>query len=95
MLSMMAEHVLETDIITIIPTFYNYQDIRTFYTVNTTQTFKARHSRHSLSNNKISQLLFLKQVTNPHLSSLCRLELSAVVLTSLSAVCEETLIAFY
>ena len=42
MLSMMAEHVLETDIITIIPTFYNYQDIRTFYTVNTTQTFKAR-----------------------------------------------------
>ena len=40
MLSMMAEHVLETDIITIIPTFYNYQDIRTFYTVNTSQTFK-------------------------------------------------------
>ena len=39
-LSMMAEHVLETDIITIIPTFYNYQDIRTFYTVNTSQIFK-------------------------------------------------------
>ena len=39
-LSVMAEHVIETDIITIIPTFYNYQDIRTFYTVNTSQTFK-------------------------------------------------------
>ena len=39
-LSMMAEHVLETDIITIIPAFYNYQDIRTFYTVNTSQIFK-------------------------------------------------------
>ena len=43
MLSMMAEHVLETDIITIIPTFYNYQDIRTFYTVNTSQIFKVLH----------------------------------------------------
>ena len=42
MLSMMAEHVLETDIITIIPTFYNYQDLRTFFSVNTTQTFKVR-----------------------------------------------------
>ena len=39
-LSVMAEHVIETDIITVIPTFYNYQDIRTFYTVNTSQTFK-------------------------------------------------------
>ena len=39
---MMAEHVLETDIITIIPTFYNYQDIRTFYTVNTSQIFKVQ-----------------------------------------------------
>jgi len=39
-LSVMAEYVIETDLITIIPTFYNYQDIRTFYTVNTTQTFK-------------------------------------------------------
>ena len=43
MLSMMAEHVLETDIITIIPTFYNYQDIRTFYTVNTSQIFKVHY----------------------------------------------------
>lgn len=41
-LSVMAEHVIETDIITVIPTFYNYQDIRTFYTVNTSQTFKVR-----------------------------------------------------
>ena len=39
-LNVMAEHVIETDIITVIPTFYNYQDIRTFYTVNTSQTFK-------------------------------------------------------
>ena len=39
-LNIMAEHVIETDIITVIPTFYNYQDIRTFYTVNTSQTFK-------------------------------------------------------
>ena len=42
MMSLMAEYLIETDIITVIPTFYNYQDIRTFYTVNTTQTFKAR-----------------------------------------------------
>ena len=42
MVSLMAEYLIETDIITVIPTFYNYQDIRTFYTVNTTQTFKAR-----------------------------------------------------
>ena len=86
MMSLMAEYLIETDIITVIPTFYNYQDIRTFYTVNTTQTFKARHS-----NNIISVFKF----TNPHPSSLCRLELSVVVLTSLNAVCEETLIAFY
>ena len=39
-LTVMAEYVVETDIITVIPTFYNFQDIRTFYTVNTTQTFK-------------------------------------------------------
>ena len=39
-LSVMAEYLIETDIITIIPTFYNFQDIRTFYTVNATQTFK-------------------------------------------------------
>ena len=44
-LSVMAEYVIETDLITIIPTFYNYQDIRTFYTVNTTQTFKAQISQ--------------------------------------------------
>ena len=42
MVSLMAEYLIETDIITVIPTFYNHQDIRTFYTVNTTQTFKAR-----------------------------------------------------
>ena len=42
LVSLMAEYLIETDIITVIPTFYNYQDIRTFYTVNTTQTFKAR-----------------------------------------------------
>ena len=40
-LTVMAEYLIETDIITVIPTFYNFQDIRTFYTVNTTQTFKA------------------------------------------------------
>ena len=39
-LSLMAEYLIETDIITVIPTFYNYQDIRTFYTVNTSQIFK-------------------------------------------------------
>ena len=44
MMSLMAEYLIETDIITVIPTFYNYQDIRTFYTVNTTQTFKARRN---------------------------------------------------
>lgn len=41
-ISLMAEYLIETDIITVIPTFYNYQDIRTFFTVNTTQTFKVR-----------------------------------------------------
>ena len=45
MMSLMAEYLIETDIITVIPTFYSYQDIRTFYTVNTTQTFKARIKR--------------------------------------------------
>ena len=43
-LSVMAEYLIETDIITIIPTFYNFQDIRTFYTVNASQTFKETHS---------------------------------------------------
>ena len=38
-LSVMAEYTLEPDIVTIIPTFNNFQDIRTFYTVNTSQTF--------------------------------------------------------
>ena len=57
MMSLMAEYLIETDIITVIPTFYNYQDIRTFYTVNTTQTFKARHS----NRNMISQFLFEMQ----------------------------------
>lgn len=41
-ISVMAEYLVETNVITVIPTFYSYQDIRTFYTVNTTQTFKVR-----------------------------------------------------
>ena len=48
-MSLMAEYLIETDIITVIPTFYNYQDIRTFYTVNTTQTFKARRNNRMFS----------------------------------------------
>ena len=39
-LSGMAEYLLETNIIRIIPSFYNYQDIKTFYTVKTSQTFQ-------------------------------------------------------
>ena len=41
-ISVMAEYLIETNIITVIPTFYNYQDLRTFFSVNTTQTFKVR-----------------------------------------------------
>ena len=35
-----AEYILETNIITIIPVYNNYQDIRTFYTIQNQQTYK-------------------------------------------------------
>ena len=35
-----AEYVLEQDVINIVPSFHNYQDIRTYFTVHTRQTFK-------------------------------------------------------
>ena len=63
MMSLMAEYLIETDIITVIPTFYNYQDIRTFYTVNTTQTFKAQ----------ISQLLTTHPVIISFLTSISQI----------------------
>ena len=73
MLSMMAEHVLETDIITIIPTFYNYQDIRTFYTVNTSQIFKVQYWDAPLHQSTVIISLFC---TNIFISSfLCLPEL--------------------
>ena len=35
-----AEYMLEPDVINIVPSFHNYQDIRTFFSVITTQTFR-------------------------------------------------------
>ena len=35
-----AEYIMETNIITIIPVYNNYQDIRTFYTIHTQQIYK-------------------------------------------------------
>ena len=79
MMSLMAEYLIETDIITVIPTFYNYQDIRTFYTVNTTQTFKARikgeytlSSRYSVGNIIIFLIpVSIMQFTEILISVLC------------------------
>ena len=34
------EYIMETNIITIIPIFNNYQDIRTFYTITAEQTYR-------------------------------------------------------
>ena len=79
-LSVMAEHVIETDIITVIPTFYNYQDIRTFYTVNTSQTFKVGN-------------LFLRYFIKQRSYNMCQFSSfssrpvqSVAVLTSVNAV---------
>ena len=75
-LNVMAEHVIETDIITVIPTFYNYQDIRTFYTVNTSQTFK------------VSNIVFTSQSLDlcQFFSFSSRRVQSVAVLTSVNAV---------
>ena len=35
-----AEYMLEPDVINIVPSFHNYQDMRTFFTINTRQTFR-------------------------------------------------------
>ena len=35
-----AEYIMETNIITIIPIYNNYQDIRTFYTIKAQQTYR-------------------------------------------------------
>jgi len=35
-----AEYIMETKIITIIPIYHNYQDIRTFYTIKRQQTYR-------------------------------------------------------
>ena len=40
LLSGRAEYTIERDIITLIPTIHNYQDIRTFYTITNQQTYK-------------------------------------------------------
>ena len=35
-----AEYAVQQEVINIVPSFHNYQDIRTFFTVNTRQTFR-------------------------------------------------------
>ena len=40
LLSGRAKYTVERDIITLIPTIHNYQDIRTFYTITNQQTYK-------------------------------------------------------
>ena len=40
LLSGRAEYTKERDIITLIPTIHNYQDIKTFYTITNQQTYK-------------------------------------------------------
>ena len=37
-----AEYIMETNIITIIPIYNNYQDIRTFYTIKSQQTYRLK-----------------------------------------------------
>ena len=35
-----AEYIIQDNLINIVPSFHNYQDIRTFFSVVTTQTFR-------------------------------------------------------
>ena len=37
-----AEYIMEKNIITIIPIYHNYQDIRTFYTIKSQQTYRLK-----------------------------------------------------
>ena len=43
MVAARAEYIIQENIINIVPSFHNYQDIRTFFSVATRQTFRYRH----------------------------------------------------